>query len=58
MLEQDGGKNYEVSGADYSPAYDCYFVYFVNDGSSKQRNIGIYYRYFPFVIYFDSNYPG
>lgn len=58
MLEQDDGENYEVSGSDYSSAHDCYFVYFFKNGSSKQRNIGIYYHYFPFAVYFDSNYPG
>jgi hypothetical protein len=37
---------------------DCYMVYFEDESGARQRNIGIYWRYFPFNVYFDSDYPG
>lgn len=49
-------EDFQIIGADYSPAHDAYFVYFKS--GDHQRNIGIYYRYFPFDVYFDSYYPG
>lgn len=57
VSKQEDGNNYKVTGVDYSPAHNCYFVYFVNN-DYEQRNIGIYYRYFPFDAYYDSKYPG
>lgn len=60
MLKQENGNNYEVYDVEYSNAHDCYFVYFQNKDTqiSEMRNIGIYYRYLPFYVYCDSNYPG
>ncbi len=58
ISKQNDGREYSVIGSDYSPAHDCYFVYFSKSENSKQRNIGIYYRFLPFDVYFDSYYPG
>lgn len=58
LLNQENGNKYELIGSDYSSAHDCYFVYFINEETSEQRNIGIYYRFLPINIFFDSAYPG
>ncbi len=57
MSHQEDGADYKVIGAEYSPAHECYFVNFINKNTSADRNIGIYYQYFPFEIYFDSDNP-
>lgn len=58
MSKQEDGNEYDLIGADYSNAHDCYMVYFEDESGARQRNIGIYWRYFPFNVYFDSDYPG
>ena len=58
MSQQEDGADYKVSGGEYSSAHDSYFIYFINTRTSSYRNIGIHYRYFPFEVYFDSDYPG
>lgn len=58
MNHQEDGSDYQVLDVEYSPAHDSYFVYFINQKNKHQRNIGVYYRLFPYKVYFDSNYPG
>lgn len=58
MSEQEDGAEYKISGGEYSSAHDSYVIYFINKNTSSYRNIGIHYRYFPFEVYFDSDYPG
>ncbi len=60
MAKQEDGRQYTLVDAEYSPAHDCYFVYFMEkkSGFPKQRNVGVLYRYFPFFPAFDSAYPG
>lgn len=58
MNVQEDGSEYDLVSSEYSPAHDCYFVYFENRDSSTQRHVGIYWRFFPFDVYYDSNYPG
>lgn len=60
MSKQENGHNYKLKMVEYSPAHDAYFAYFNNATIPDQdaRNIGVYYRWFPFHVYFDSYYPG
>ena len=57
------GEQYHAEYAEYSPAHDSYFVFFSGgpNPSGKMgttRHIGVYYRYFPFAVWYDSMYPG
>jgi len=56
MRQVEDHEDFQLIDAEYSPAHDTYFVYFKS--GDINRNIGIYYRYFPFEVYFDSFYPG
>lgn len=58
ISSQEDGEEYTIINSDYSNAHDCYFVYFINTDNSEQRNIGIYFRFLPYDIYYDSKYPG
>lgn len=58
MVRQENGNDYKIKGSDYSNAHDCFFVYFENEDRIGKRNVGIYYRFFPFDVYYDSDYPG
>lgn len=63
MKAQLYGEYYEAEYAEYSPAHDSYFVYFSGGPNSSgemgtTRHIGVYYRYFPFFVWYDSMYPG
>lgn len=57
------GEQYHAEYAEYSPAHDSYFVYFSGGPNPSgemgtTRHIGVYYRYFPFFVWYDSMYPG
>lgn len=57
-LAQNGGDDELVfQFVEYSPAHDSYFAHYV-DSDGDYRNIGVYYRWFPIDVYFDSEYPG
>lgn len=63
MESQLYGEYYEAEYAEYSPAHDSYFVYFSGGPNPSgemgtTRHIGVYYRYFPFFVWYDSMYPG
>lgn len=60
MSVQEDGDNYKLKMVEYSPAHDCYFAYFydVKNPDGNTRNIGVYYRWLPFDVYFDSKFPG
>lgn len=63
MKNQLYGEFYEAEYAEYSPAHDSYFVYFSGGPNPSgemgtTRHIGVYYRYFPFFVWYDSMYPG
>ena len=53
LSTQADGEGYHITGADFSGPFDSYFVYFENEAGEK-RNIGVYYRYLPFDVRFDS----
>ena len=57
------GEQYHAEYAEYSPAHDSYFVYFSGGPNPSgemgtTRHIGVYYRFFPFFVWYDSMYPG
>ena len=57
------GEYYHAEYAEYSPAHDSYFVYFSGGPNPEgemgtTRHIGVYYRWFPFFVWYDSMYPG
>lgn len=57
------GEQYHAEYAEYSPAHDSYFVYFSGGPNPSgemgtTRHIGVYYRYFPFFVWYDSMFPG
>ena len=57
------GEYYHAEYVEYSPAHDSYFVYFSGGPNPSgemgaTRHIGVYYRYFPFFVWYDSMYPG
>jgi hypothetical protein len=54
------GVEYKFKNVEYSSAHDCYFAYYEyeNDPNAETRNIGVYYRWFPVWVYFDSAFPG
>ena len=57
------GEQYHAEYAEYSPAHDSYFVYFsggLNPSGEMgtTRHVGVYYRYFPFFVWYDSMFPG
>ena len=57
------GEFYHAEYAEYSPAHDSYFVYFSGGPNPSgemgtTRHIGVYYRFFPFFVWYDSMYPG
>ncbi|MDF2840927.1 MAG: hypothetical protein K0Q99_1699 [Clostridia bacterium] len=60
ISNQVDGVDYKLKDVEYSPAHDCYFAYYVNEKepNARTRNIGVYYRWFPVSVYFDSAYPG
>lgn len=63
MENQLYGEFYKVRYAEYSPAHDSYFVYFSggpnpNGEMGTTRHIGVYYRWLPFFVWYDSMYPG
>ena len=63
MDQQLYGEFYRVQYAEYSPAHDSYFVYFSggpnpNGEMGTTRHIGVYYRWLPFFVWYDSMYPG
>lgn len=60
ISKQEVSIEYRLKDVEYSPAHDCYFAYYENenDANAETRNIGIYYRWFPVWVYFDSAYPG
>lgn len=60
ITRQENGDKYKLKEVEYSPAHDCYFAYFYEKENleGKTRNIGVYYRYFPISVYFDSASPG
>ena len=56
-------EQYHAEYAEYSPAHDSYFVYFSGGPNPSgemgtTRHIGVYYRFFPFFVWYDSMYPG
>ena len=57
------GEQYHAEYAEYSPAHDSYFVYFSGGPNPSgemgtTRHVGVYYRYFPFFVWYDSMFPG
>lgn len=60
LSRQEDSKNYRFINVEYSAAYDCYFAYYYKKEApnGETRNIGVYYRWLPFQVYFDSAYPG
>lgn len=63
MENQLYGEFYDAEYAEYSPAHDSYFVYFSGGPNPSgemgtTRHIGVYYRWFPFFVWYDSMYPG
>ena len=63
MKEQLYGEHYKIEYSEYSPAHDSYFVYFSGGPNPEgkigtTRHVGVYYRYFPFFVWYDSMYPG
>ena len=63
MKEQLYGEFFDAEYAEYSPAHDSYFVYFSGGPNPEgemgtTRHIGVYYRYFPFFVWYDSIDPG
>lgn len=60
ISQQENGDRYKLKNVEYSPAHDCYFAYFYEkeNPDGETRNIGVYYRYIPISIYFDSAYLG
>ena len=63
MDEQLYGEFYDAEYVEYSPAHDSYFVYFSGGPNPSgemgtTRHIGVYYRFFPFFVWYDSMYPG
>ena len=63
MNEQLYGEFYDAEYVEYSPAHDSYFVYFSGGPNPSgemgtTRHIGVYYRFFPFFVWYDSMYPG
>ena len=63
MESQLYGEYYKAEYTEYSPAHDSYFVYFSGGPNPSgemgtTRHIGVYYRYFPFFVWYDSMYPG
>lgn len=60
ISKQEDGNDYKLKDVEYSPAHDCYFAYYYKkeNPSGETRNIGVYYRWLPFDVYFDSAYPG
>lgn len=63
MENQLYGEFYDVEYAEYSPAHDSYFVCFSGGPNPEgemgtTRHVGVYYRYFPFFVWYDSINPG
>ncbi|MFT4145281.1 MAG: hypothetical protein QM644_12565 [Mobilitalea sp.] len=60
ISKQEDGDNYKFKLVEYSPAHDSYMVYFYDTENSdaELRNLGVYYRWFPFKVYYDSVFPG
>ena len=56
MSQQEDGSMFKLKEVDYSSAHNAYFAYFDNNENLNEetRNIGIYYKWFPFYVYFDS----
>ena len=57
------GEQYHAEYAEYSPAHDSYFVYFSGGPNPSgemgtTRHIGVYYRFLPFFVWYDSMNPG
>ena len=57
------GEFYDAEYVEYSPAHASYFVYFSGGPNPSgeigtTRHIGVYYRWFPFFVWYDSMYPG
>lgn len=59
MSQQEDGDMFKLKRVDYSSAYGAYFACFENKENlnEKVRNIGIYYKWFPCWVYFDSQKP-
>lgn len=60
ISKQENSDAYILSYVEYSPAHDCYFAYYreKNNPNGETRNIGVYYRWLPFYVYYDSAHPG
>ena len=63
MKNQLYGEQYKVQYAEYSPAHDSYFVYFSGGPNPEgemgtTRHVGVYYRWLPFFVWYDSINPG
>ncbi|MGE4282832.1 MAG: hypothetical protein AB7G87_03850 [Clostridia bacterium] len=60
ISKQEDGVEYRLKDVEYSSAHDCYFAYYMNknDSNGETRNIGVYYRWLPVWVYFDSGSPG
>lgn len=60
ISKQKDGVEYKLKDVEYSPAHDCYFAYYAdkNNPNVQTRNIGVYYRWLPVWVYFDSAFPG
>lgn len=56
---QGNNVEYKLKDVDYSSAHNCYFAYYLdeNNPNAKTRNIGVYYRWLPLWVYFDSELP-
>ena len=56
MSQQEDGSMFKLKEVGYSSAHGAYFAYFNNNQNLNEeiRNIGIYYKWFPFCVYFDS----
>ena len=57
------GEQYHAEYAEYSPTHNSYFVYFSGGPNPSgemgtTRHVGVYYRYFPFFVWYDSMFPG
>jgi hypothetical protein len=55
-LAKKGADELIFEFVEYSPAHDCYFAHYI-DKDGEYRNIGVYHRWLPIEVYFDSEYP-
>lgn len=57
MSSLSDGEDYHYVMTEYSSAHDAYFVHFISD-TNQERRLGLYHRYVPTHVFYDSDYPG